>query len=337
METFGQIDGKYFEEKIFCIGSHDGEDFDRIALELNEFQRMNNPVYRRYLQYLGRDRRAASMEDIVYMPVGFFKDYEIKTTDFVENVVFTSSGTTGKSTSRHFVKDVELYYKNLLKCFEQFYGAPSGYTVLALLPAYLERTGSSLVTMAEKLIESSGKDGGFYLYDFEALSQRLRSLLGNGEKVLLIGVTFALLDFAERYAGDYGDGLMVMETGGMKGRRKELVRDEVHEILCGRLNISAVHSEYGMTEMLSQAYSDGHGIYRPSATMRVIVREQNDPFKYVPDGAAGGINVIDLANIYSCAFLEIGDIGVRYADGSFKVLGRFDDASVRGCNLLYTA
>lgn len=328
------MDAKYFEEQIFNVAND--ADFERLALQLYDFQRENNPVYRRYLQYLGRDVKAHSLEDIICMPIGFFKDFDVKTTDFVETLTFTSSGTTGRFTSRHFVKNPDIYYKSLLKGFQEFYGDIRQYTVLALLPAYLERTGSSLVTMVERLMEASGNGtGGFFLYDFDSLAQHLDWLVDHNKKVLLVGVTFALLDFAEKFRRSYGDRVIIMETGGMKGRRREMVREEVHELLCNRLGVNAIHSEYGMTELLSQAYSDGGGIYRETSTMRVMVREHNDPFRYAADGVSGGINVIDLANIYSCSFIETGDLGVRYSDGTFKVLGRFDDADRRGCNLLY--
>jgi len=328
------MDAKYFEEQIFNVAGD--ADFERLALQLYDFQRENNPVYRRYLQYLGRDVKAHSLEDIICLPICFFKDFEVKTTDFVEKLTFTSSGTTGRFTSRHFVKNPDIYYKSLLKGFQEFYGDIRQYTVLALLPAYLERTGSSLVTMVERLMEASGNGtGGFFIYDFDSLAQHLDWLVDHNKKVLLVGVTFALLDFAEKYRRSYGDSVIIMETGGMKGRRREMVREEVHEILCNRLGVNAIHSEYGMTELLSQAYSDGGGIYRETSTMRVMVREHNDPFRYAADGVSGGINVIDLANIYSCSFIETGDLGVRYCDGTFKVLGRFDDADRRGCNLLY--
>ncbi len=329
-----QMDARLFEKRIFEVKND--ADFEELALQIYDFQSINNPTYRRYLQYLGRDGRADSLCQIPCMPVSFFKDFEVKTTQFAEQLIFTSSGTTGRQTSRHFVKNPRIYYKCLLRGFEEFYGDIRQYTVLALLPAYLERTGSSLVTMVEQLMEASGNGtDGFFLYDFDALERRIDHLIANNNKVLLVGVTFALLDYAEKLHKHYGDRVIVMETGGMKGRRKEMVREEVHEILCNHLGISAVHSEYGMTELLSQAYSDGNGIYRETSTMRILIREHNDPLQYVGNGISGGINVIDLANIYSCSFLETSDLGIKYADGSFKVLGRFDDADRRGCNLLY--
>ncbi len=331
------MDGKFFENRIFQLSG--SSDFDDVALQLFRFQYDNNAVYRRYVELLGVDATAVDrVEAIPFLPVEFFKRCEVRTTQYAEQLIFTSSGTTGANTSRHFVKDPGIYYKSLVAGFQQYYGALGGYHVLALLPAYLERTGSSLVTMVEKFMELSGNGcDGFYLYDFDALSRRIDELMArhDGKKILLIGVTFALIDYAEKFQRAYGDRVIIMETGGMKGRRKELVRDEVHSILCNRLGVSAVHSEYGMTELLSQAYSFGQGIYRETSTMRIMVRDASDPLRYVPHSTTGGINVIDLANIYSCAFVETKDLGIRYQDGTFKVLGRFDNSDTRGCNLLY--
>jgi len=330
------MDGNFFEKRIFEVSN--SADFDEVALQLFGFQYDNNAIYRRYVDCLGVDRAGVdSVEKIPFMPVEFFKNFTVKTTQFDEALVFTSSGTTGANTSRHYVKSPEIYYRSLLLGFGQYYGSLSDYHVLALLPAYLERTGSSLVTMVEKFMEASGNGtDGFYLYDFDALSRKIDSLItGSDKKILLIGVTFALLDYAEKFTRQYGDRIIIMETGGMKGRRKELVRDEVHHILCNGLGVKRIHSEYGMTELLSQAYSDGLGIYRETATMRILVRDTTDPLRYVSPGTTGGINVIDLANIYSCSFVETKDLGIKYQDGTFKVLGRFDNSDTRGCNLLY--
>ncbi|MCQ2253006.1 MAG: acyltransferase, partial [Bacteroidales bacterium] len=296
------MDGKFFESRIFDV--HDDSQFADMALQLFRFQYDNNAVYRRYVDFMGVDRGSVdSLCRIPFLPVEFFKRFQVMTTGFSPELVFTSSGTTGANTSRHYVKNPDVYYKSLLDGFEQYYGPLQDYHVLALLPAYLERTGSSLVTMVEKFMERSGNGcDGFYLYDFEALDRKIESLMSvSGKKILLIGVTFALLDFAEKFRRNYGDRVVVMETGGMKGRRKELVRDEVHQILCDGLGIARVHSEYGMTELLSQAYSDGLGLYRETSTMRILVRDTTDPFCYVAPGVTGGINVVDLANIYSCS------------------------------------
>ncbi|MCQ2249731.1 MAG: acyltransferase [Bacteroidales bacterium] len=330
------MDGKFFEKRIFEIATCG--DFNEVAVQLFQYQYDNNDVYRRYVDFLGVDRAGVgSVEQIPFMPVEFFKNFTVKTTCFDEALTFTSSGTTGANTSRHYVKDPDIYYRSLLEGFEQFYGSIRQYHVLALLPAYLERTGSSLVTMVEKFMEASGNGtDGFYLYDFEAMSRRIDHLMeASAKKILLIGVTFALLDFAEKHQQKYGNRVIIMETGGMKGRRKELVRDEVHQILCNGLGVSRIHSEYGMTELLSQAYSDGLGLYRETSTMRILIRDTTDPLRYVAPGVTGGINVVDLANIYSCAFVETKDLGIKYLDGTFKVLGRFDNSDTRGCNLLY--
>ena len=330
------MDGNFFEKRIFELSSPG--DFDDTALQLFRYQYDNNAVYRRYVDLLGVDRAGVDRVDsIPFLPVEFFKRFDVKTTEFDSRLVFTSSGTTGGNTSRHFVKDPDIYYRSLMEGFTQYYGDPGGYYVLALLPAYLERMGSSLVTMVEKLMEASGNGcDGFFLYDFCALSRRIDFLLKDtSKKILLIGVTFALLDYAGQFSRQYGDRVVIMETGGMKGRRKEIVRDEVHSILTSALGVESIHSEYGMTELLSQAYSYGHGIYRETSTMRIIIRDAQDPLRYMPSGVSGGINVVDLANIYSCAFVETQDLGIKYADGSFKVLGRFDNSDTRGCNLMY--
>ena len=325
------------EEKIFRVKSN--ADFEKTALEIFEFQRINNPVYKKYLEFLGKrgTEKVTSLEKIPFMPVEFFKFFNVKTTDFVPETIFTSSGTTGQNVSKHQIKDLAIYYKSLVYGFKKFYGSLENYKILALLPSYLERQGSSLVLMVEKLMELS-KNGteGFYLYNFKGLEKTIDEILKQTDKkILLIGVTFALLDYAEKLKKSYGDRLIIMETGGMKGRRKELVREEVHKILCERLGVETVHSEYGMTELLSQAYSFGGGIYKETDTLKILIRDSTDPFSYVNAGTAGGVNVIDLANIYSCSFIQTQDLGIKLSDGSFKILGRFDNADTRGCNLMY--
>lgn len=325
------------EEKVFRVSSN--AEFEKTALEVFEFQRVNNPVYKKYLEFLGKrgTGEVSSLEKIPFMPVEFFKLFEVKTTDFLSEAVFTSSGTTGQNVSKHHVKNLALYYKSLSCGFEKFYGNIQDYKILALLPSYLERKGSSLVLMVERLMELS-KNGteGFYLYDFEGLDRKIEEVLvKTDKKILLIGVTFALLDYVEKFKKNYGGRLIIMETGGMKGRRKELVREEVHEILCGGFGVETVHSEYGMTELLSQAYSFGSGIYRETPTMRVIIRDALNPLETVGAETTGGINVVDLANIYSCSFIQTQDLGVKHSDGTFEVKGRFDNSDVRGCNLMY--
>ena len=326
------------EEKVFNI--QNDADFERIALEIFEFQSVNNHIYKKYLEFLGKRRIGTvdSLKKIPFMPVEFFKFFNVKTTDFEPETFFASSGTTGQNVSKHYIKKLAIYYKSLICGFEKFYGNVQNYKILALLPSYLERGNSSLVLMTEKLMELSGNGAdGFYLYDFEGLERKIDEILSSqpSKKILLIGVTFALLDYAEKLRKNYGSRLIIMETGGMKGRKKELVREEVHGILCDRLGVPSVHSEYGMTELLSQAYSSGGGIYRETDTMRVLIRNSSDPFEYVQDGVTGGVNVADLANIYSCAFVQTQDLGVKLPCGGFKILGRFDAAETRGCSLMY--
>jgi len=249
-------------------------------------------------------------------------------------VTFTSSGTTGITTSSHHVTDVSWYTDSFRLAFQLFYGDIKNYTILALLPSYLEREGSSLIYMADDLIKQSGNpDSGFFLYNHDELARQLQKQQEAKKLTLLIGVTFALLDFIEQRAINFPK-LIVMETGGMKGRRREMIREELHDTLCKGFGVDAIHSEYGMTELLSQAYSKGDGIFNCPPWMRIITRDTNDPMSILNDDKAGGINIIDLANINSCSFIATQDLGKVYADGSFEVLGRFDNADIRGCNLL---
>jgi hypothetical protein len=273
---------------------------------------------------------------IPFLPISFFKSHTVlcapyTTTD--TTLVFESSGTTGENNSKHYVADEAVYQKSLLLGFANVYGAPSQYAILALLPSYLERKNASLVYMANELMNASGnKNNGFYINEWELLSSRLISLRASGIKTLLIGVTFALLDFAEAYPMAMTNTI-VMETGGMKGRKKEMTRQEVHNLLKKQWELDAVHSEYGMTELLSQAYAVKDGIYTPSATMKVMVREMNDPLD-VAESGNGLLNVIDLANIHSCSFIATDDIATVYSDGTFEVLGRADHTALRGCSLM---
>ena len=249
-------------------------------------------------------------------------------------VTFTSSGTTGTITSSHFVTDLGWYTESFRLAFSLFYGNIKNYTILALLPSYLEREGSSLIYMVDDLIKQSGNPySGFFLYNYDELSYRLKKQKEAQKPTLLIGVTFALLDFIEQYKMDFAQ-LIVMETGGMKGRREEMIREELHEQLCKGFGVNTIHSEYGMTELLSQAYSNGNGIFNCPPWMKTIIRDTNDPMSLLNDGKTGGINVIDLANINSCSFIATQDLGRVYADNSFEVLGRFDNSDIRGCNLL---
>jgi len=310
-------------------------DFEARALELFRYQYARNKVYRRFADLLGRTPDAVQgMEDIPFLPVAFFKTYEVVSAPPPYEAVFLSSGTTGMTPSRHFVKDLSLYEASFLHAFEHFYGPVTDWTVLALLPSYLEREGSSLVYMARELIRRSGKsESGFYLHDHARLRDTLLRLEDQERKTLLLGVSFALLDLAEKYRMHLHH-TVVMETGGMKGRRREPVREELHTYLTQRLGTPAIHSEYGMTELLSQAYSKGQGLFRTPPWMKVLIYEPEDPLSYVRPGQSGGINIIDLANIHSCAFIATRDLGKIHPDGRFQVLGRFDNSDIRGCNLL---
>ncbi len=315
------------------------EDFVELVLKVFEFQAVNNPVYADYLRFLRVDfRDVNSIDKIPFLPIEFFKTHRIITRyyDLPDDrfLRFRSSGTTGMTRSTHYIYIPELYEKAFLSAFEMFYGSVKDYVILALLPSYLERGDSSLVYMVNRLIDlSASDDSGFYLYNHEDLYQKLLLLRDSGKKTVLFGVSFALLDFAEKYTLDFPD-LIVIETGGMKGRKKEMVRDELHGILKEAFGVPAIHSEYGMTELLSQAYSHGEGRFFSPPWMQVIIRDMNDPFEFLPSGRSGGINIIDLANVYSCAFIETKDIGRVNKDGSFEVLGRFDNSDLRGCNLM---
>lgn len=268
------------------------------------------------------------------MPISFFKTQALQTGDWVAQTIFRSSGTTGSTTSQHLVRDVAFYERNARRGFEEAYGALSEYTTLALLPAYLERKDSSLVYMADYFIrQSADPQSGFFLNNYDDLAAVLRQYAAENKPTLLLGVSFALWDMAERYQLGFEE-LIVMETGGMKGRRKELTRSELHAILAPAFRQKHIHSEYGMTELLSQAYSQGEGLFRPAPTMRVFTRDITDPLTLQKDGRTGVINIIDLANLDTISFIATDDLGRRYADGSFEVLGRLDAADVRGCNLL---
>lgn len=310
-----------------------GIDFESLALELFIYQANENQVYKKFIHELGvNPNKIRSITDIPFMPVAFFKKHTISTIDSFEKV-FTSSSTTGSTPSSHYVPNLKVYETSFLESFKLFYGNPDEYCILALLPGYLEREGSSLVYMAEKLIQlSKNENSGFYLHNFEDLAKVLEKNEAQNIKTLLLGVTFGLLDFAEQYSIRLNNTI-VMETGGMKGRRKEMIRQEVHQILYDRFNIEKVHSEYGMTELLSQAYSFGNGIYQSPPWMKVLTYDFYNPL-FCKKYGKGGVNIIDLANIYSCAFIQTSDIGNINEDGSFEILGRFDESEIRGCNLM---
>lgn len=310
-------------------------DFVQAALQTFGYQYQHNEVYQRFCTLLGRTPdKVRQLTDIPFLPIEFFKSEAVYCGNERPTTVFTSSGTTGSQTSRHYVKDLAVYQESFRQGFADFYGNIEEYTVLALLPSYLERTGSSLITMVADLIERSGSaDSGFYLNEYDLLAEKLTSLDRSGRKVLLIGVSFALLDLVETHRFQLKNTI-VMETGGMKGRRKELIREELHAILCEGFGVEHIHSEYGMTELLSQAYSGGSGLYESVRWLKVLIRDTNDALSYQRPLKTGGINLIDLANIHSCSFIATQDLGRLHPDGKFEVLGRFDNADIRGCNLL---
>ncbi len=305
------------------------------AMDLFHYQAENVGVYAEYLSALKlHHEQINTVKDIPFLPIEFFKSRQIISTNKSAQTIFSSSGTTGVITSQHFVADLTLYKESFTKCFNAFYGDLSDYCMLALLPSYLEREGSSLVYMADDLIkQSKHPSGGFYLNNYQELSEKLKLLRDQKQKTILLGVTYALLDLAEQFPVHFPE-LIIMETGGMKGKRKEMVRVELHEILCNAFAVSKIHSEYGMTELLSQAYSKGDGLFRCPPWMKILIRDTNDPKTYLDANITGAINVIDLANVYSCAFIATQDLGNLKSDGSFEVLGRFDNSDIRGCNLM---
>lgn len=320
--------------------------FENLALELFHFQYQNNLVYKHYTDAIRVNPASVkSISQIPFLPISFFKTHRVQCTVFEPDVVFESSGTTSSINSRHFVKETNLYEESFLRSFELFYGPVKDWCIIGLLPSYLERQNSSLVFMVNELIRLSGhKDSGFYLDEFEKLFSVLSELEAKQQKTLLIGVTFGLLDFGGIYSSKNEKKLLhhtiIMETGGMKGRRKEMVRQEVHAVLKQSFGVSLIHSEYGMTELLSQAYSRGNGIFKCPPWMKIVLRDEEDPFDIrvarlqAMAPVTGAINIIDLANIWSCCFIATDDAGKLYPDGSFEVLGRMDNSDLRGCSLM---
>lgn len=328
------------EKKVFAASP---ANFNELAIQLFQFQYQHNTLYRQYCEQLQIDAdKVNNTQQIPFLPISFFKTHRVTTTDFNEEIIFESSGTSGQLKSKHFLKQASLYRKSYLTCFNKFYGTPENKCILGLLPSYLEQKNSSLVMMTDDLIRSSNHPlSGFFLHDHE----KLHSTLLHNEilkvPTLLIGVTYALLDFADQYPMQLRY-TTIIETGGMKGRRKEMTRQEVHEQLQNKLGISLVHAEYGMTELLSQAWSKGDGIFHTPPWMQIMLREEDDPFtiRSVKDVTekpiTGAINIIDLANIYSCAFIATDDTGRLFDSGSFEILGRLDNSDLRGCSLLAT-
>ena len=327
-------------QDIFTISSH--KQFEKIALKVFRYQYENNLVYREFCDFLNTEvQKVKSLQQIPFLPIQFFKSHTVvSNTDAIQET-FTSSGTTGMITSKHLVTDVSLYEQSYQLAFSEFYGNIEDYAVLALLPSYLERSGSSLIYMVKDLIElSNNEHSGFYLHNYDDLISKLIELDNSGQNVILIGVTYALLDLIEKQKFQLKNTI-IMETGGMKGKRKEIIREELHEILCKGFGVSSIHSEYGMTELLSQAYSLGNGIFECPAWMQILIRDTEDALTYVDYGKTGGVNVIDLANINSCSFIATQDLGKKQPiqpacrqAGSFEILGRFDNSDIRGCNLM---
>lgn len=320
-------------EKIF---SNDNFNFEEIALQLFDFQYTHNLVYKQFVDYLKINAvEVQTVQQIPFLPIEFFKTHRILTENAETQKIFESSGTTGQITSKHLVADLALYEESFDKGFEQFYGNIEDWTILALLPSYLERDTSSLVYMVDDLIKKSkNPNSGFFLNNLDELAIKIKSQISNPKsQILLIGVTFALLDFAEQFSMDLSD-VIIMETGGMKGRREELTREEVHTILTKAFNVKTIHSEYGMTELLSQGYSKGSGIFEVPKWMKILKRDIYDPMNVSGTPGRGGLNVIDLANIYSCAFIATQDLVNIKSESEFEVLGRLDNSDIRGCNLM---
>ncbi|NEM98380.1 acyl-CoA synthetase family protein [Pontibacter burrus] len=312
-------------------------DFTRMALSLFRYQAVHNPVYSSFLQHLNiHPDQVTDIKQIPFLPIEFFKQQKVATGSFEPEVTFLSSGTTQQNRSKHYVADLQWYNQVTKHIFERFYGPLQEYIVLALLPSYLEQGGSSLVAMVDYFTQQTGQhEEGFYLHNRDQLLQTITMAKTRGKKILLIGVSYALLDWAEELQGNHDfSGVTIMETGGMKGRHREMIREELHSYLIKGFGVETIHSEYGMTELLSQGYSKGNGIFYPGQTMQILLRDLNDPFDKGNHHRSGGINVIDLANVDSCAFIETKDIGKMHADGGFEVLGRFDNSDIRGCNLL---
>ena len=318
---------------LFSISNQ--KQFEKIALKTFRYQYENNLVYQEFCDLLHTNvQKVKTLQQIPFLPIQFFKSHTVVSNNEAPQAIFTSSGTTGMTTSQHLVTDVSLYEESYRRGFSQFYGNIENYVVLALLPSYLEREGSSLIYMVEDLIQLSNQpESGFYLNNHDELIEKLIELDSLGQNVILIGVTYALLDLIEKRKFQL-QNTIIMETGGMKGKRKEMIREELHQQLCAGFGVSSIHSEYGMTELLSQAYSLGEGIFECPSWMQILIRDTEDALSYITNGKTGGINVIDLANRYSCAFIATQDLGKKYANGTFEVLGRFDNSDIRGCNLM---
>lgn len=329
------------KEDIFRLIFNVSQDnFEETALRVFAFQYQHNEIYRQFCNAVNADpAKVRGLKAIPFLPIGFFKTKKVVTTIFEPSATFESSGTTGSVNSVHHVKDLELYRESFVRTFRQFYGNIMDWCIIALLPSYLERKNSSLVFMVNELIKLSGDgDSGFYLHDLEKLQSTLRVNEKKKKSTILIGVTYALLYFAEKYPMTLHN-TTVVETGGMKGQREEITRQEVHQILKKQLGVNEVHSEYGMTELLSQAWSKKEGLFHSPAWMKILLRAEDDPFELLDentaDNARGAVNIVDLVNYYSCSFIATDDIGKLYPDGSFEILGRLDNSDTRGCGLMW--
>lgn len=323
---------KYSHE---ALNIRTAEDFKIQALLTFQFQYENVPVYKQFVDYLGVNPESVQeIEQIPFLPITIFKSHQVIARGCDAEIIFKSSGTTGMTRSAHHIYRLDVYEQSFINGFEAFYGHITDYTILALLPSYLSQGESSLVYMFDRLIKlSSNEDSGFYLNDYDQLVSKLTDLEAKGEQVILLGVSYALLDIIEQYNLKLNHTI-VMETGGMKGRRKEMVKEELHRVLKAGFGVDQIHSEYGMTELLSQAYSKGDGIFETPPWMKIMIRDATDPLTWVTQNQSGGISVIDLSNYYSCAFIATQDLGKKTSESTFEILGRFDDTDVRGCNLL---
>jgi phenylacetate-coenzyme A ligase PaaK-like adenylate-forming protein len=323
---------RQFQEAIRGVES---KKFTELALAVFRWQAEHNPVYAKYLSLLQiKPESISDLNAIPCLPISLFKNHTIKTGQWTAETVFSSSGTTGQLPSQHEVRSIDWYKENTVRGFKLFYGDPADFCFLALLPSYLERTGSSLVLMAEHFIQRSQyNESGFFLDDFAALAQRIKKLKKEGIPTVLLGVTFGLLDFEEQHQIPF-ENLIIMETGGMKGRRKEMTRIELHQQLQPAFNVKLIHSEYGMTELFSQAYSKRDGRFFAANTMKILIRDVTDPFTMLRPERHGAINIIDLANLDTCCFIATDDLGISHKDNTFEVLGRLDGSEMRGCNLM---
>lgn len=324
------------KEKIFNISSY--EEFNDLALEIFHIQHRHNQVYNDFIRYLGINHsKIKTIQDIPFLPIEFFKTHKVLTGNQKAKKIFYSSGTGGHQRSKHYITDISLYEMSFSTCFRNFYGNPDVYCLLALLPSYMEQESSSLIFMVDSFIsKSSCPQSGFFLNDNNELVSKIKKVKTQGGKLLLLGVSYALLELVENHEIQLPANSIVMETGGMKGRRNEMIREDLHKTLCKKFGVKVIHSEYGMTELLSQAYSKGKGRFYTPPWMKVLIRDINDPLSHEKPEHSGGINIIDLANLNSCSFIATQDIGKINNDGSFEVLGRFDHSEIRGCNLLVT-